>query len=86
MLFLNVLQELAKIVFYLSLPVILFILYYKDFKQVREQKNLAGSVADRLLELANDEKPIMLNISTDRLVDKVLYEINRRNQVEGRFK
>lgn len=86
MLFINVLQELAKIVFYLSLPVILFTLYYKVLRQVREQKNLVDSVADRLLELANDEKPIMLNISTDKLVDKVTDEIERRQDMQRRFR
>lgn len=86
MILLYIIQELAKVVFYLSLPVILFALYYKEFKQVKERKNLVNSVADRLLELADDEKPIMLNISTDKLVDKVVDEIDRRHRVKGRFR
>ncbi len=86
MLFLYIIQEVAKIVFYLSLPVILFALYYKEFKQVKERKNLVNSVADRLLELADDEKPIMLNISTEKLVDKVVDEIERKQYVQRRFR
>ncbi len=86
MLFIFILQEIAKIIFYLSLPVILFALYYKEFKLVKERKNLANSVANRLLELADDEKPIMLKVDQEKLIEKTADEIERRQQIRGRFK
>lgn len=85
MLTIFILQEIAKIIFYLSLPTILILLYLREVKNQKEQKSLVRSVANRLLELADDEKPIMLNVDQEKLVEKTINEIERREKVERVF-
>lgn len=56
---------------------------YKQRKQHDEviaelSQNLVANVADYLLSQADDERPIMLNVNTDRLVEKVADEVEKR--------
>lgn len=83
MIILFILQEIAKIIFYLSLPTVLIFLYVKEHQTQEEQKSLVRSVADRLLELADDEKPIMLKVDQEKLIEKTVDEIERRGGVRG---
>lgn len=80
MLTLLIAKEVAMIILYLSLPAVLFTLYYRERQNQKEQKRLVESVADKLLELADDERPIMLNVSQEKLIDKTIREIERREQ------
>lgn len=77
-----IIQEVTKIIFYLSLPVWLFILFFNERNQEKERMNKVDLIADRLLELADDEKPVMLNVSQEKLIEKTADEIERRKGVE----
>lgn len=56
---------------------------YKQRKQhdkviAELSQNLVANIADYLLSKADDERPIMLNVNTDRLVEKVADEVEKR--------
>ncbi len=56
---------------------------YKQRKQhdkviAELSQNLVANVADYLLSKADDERPILLNVNTDRLVEKVADEVEKR--------
>lgn len=84
MIIIFILQEIAKVILYLTLPTILILLYLKERKDKEEQKSLVRSTANRLLELADDEKPIMLKVDQEKLIEKTVDEIERRKGV-GRW-
>lgn len=73
------------IIFYLALPFYVFIVFFKEHKESKERKNLVESVANKLLELADDEKPIMLNVQQDKLIEKTVDEIELRRNIQGRM-
>lgn len=81
-----IIKELAFIFMLLTLPALLIMTTIKERKEKKKTKTLVQKTADRLLELADDEKPIMLNVDTNRLIDKIIEEIERRQQTKGRFK
>lgn len=70
------------IVFYLSLPVFLVYLAYCEKKSRKKYDNLVKDVANKLIKKADDEKPIMLNVSQEKLIDKTIEEIERRKTFE----
>lgn len=82
MIIIFILQEIAKIIMYLTIPTILILLYLKDRKDKEEHKSLIRSTANRLLELADDEKPIMLKVDQEKLIEKTVDEIGRRKRYE----
>ena len=65
---------------------------YNEWKKSRQLKQVADKVekmheevADVLLKRANDERPIMLNVSQEKLIDKTIEEIERRKRLGGYF-
>ncbi len=86
MITLFILQEISKIILYLSLPAGLAYLIYKERKQEKGRLNLVREVANKLLEKADDEKPIMLNVSQEKLIDKTIEEIEKRNRMRGLYR
>lgn len=73
-----IVREIVFIIVLLTLPSYLIYSAYIDHKRRKEHDNLVTDVKNRLLELADDEKPIMLNVNTDRLVEKVADEVEKR--------
>lgn len=47
-----------------------------------EHKTLHERVVNRLLEKASDDKPIVLSVNQDRLIEKTADEIERRKAVK----
>lgn len=80
-----IIQEIAKIILYLSLPAGLACLIYRERKQEKERLKLVREVANKLLEKADDEKPIMLNVSQEKLIDKTIEEIEKRQRIGRNF-
>lgn len=78
MFILIIIREIVFIIVLLTLPSYLIYSAYIDHKRRKEHDNLVTDVKNRLLELADDEKPIMLNVNTDRLVEKVADEVEKR--------
>lgn len=89
MLTLLIAKEITMIIFYLSLPVFLIYLAYCEKKINKKHDNLVKDLADKLIEKADDEKPIMLNVNKEKLVDltadKVIEELNVREMIQRRF-
>lgn len=83
-------SEILKLISYLSLVilgVLLIVFYCSDLKSRRDAKerlkNLPEEVAEILLSKADDERPIMLNVSQERLIDKTVEEIEKRQRLGG---
>lgn len=56
------------------------------YKNEKQRKSLADKVYEKLIERAvKYEEPVILNVSTDRLVDKVVDEIERRQKTKERM-
>lgn len=51
-------------------------------KTNKEREQRLDGIAERLLAKADDDKPIMLNVSQERLIEKVVEEIERRSSRE----
>lgn len=65
---------------------------YNEWKKSKQLKQVADKVdkmheevADVLLQRANDERPIILNVSQEKLIDKTIEEIERRERLENQF-
>ena len=91
MLALFIIQEIAMVLFYLSLPAFsiwLFLTERKRYKKVNESlnkyDNIVRDVANKLLEKADDEKPIVLTVDTQNLIKKVIEEMEKENLVKRR--
>ncbi len=81
-----VVKEIAMIVFYLTLPVWAVYLFFGYSKVEKERKDLVQEVVDKLLEAASDERPVVFNVSQERLIKRTADEIERRKEMEGRFR
>lgn len=77
--FILVLKEVAITLFFLSaIPYFIYMIYrLAQDKNERDEK--LDSIADRILKIASDDKPIMLNVSQERLIEKVADEIESRS-------
>ena len=65
---------------------------YNEWKKSKQLKQVADKVdkmheevADILLKRADDERPIILNVSQEKLIDKTIEEIERRKMIERSF-
>jgi len=63
---------------------------YNEWKKSKQLKQVADKVdkmheevADVLLKRADDERPIILNVSQEKLIDKTIEEIEKRKQMRG---
>ena len=76
--------------FWLVIIVLLFVSIvwsiYNEWKKSKQLKQVADKVdkmheevADVLLKRADDERPIILNVSQERLVEKTVDEIKKQN-------
>lgn len=61
---------------------------YNEWKKSKQLKQVADKVdkmheevADILLKRTDDEGPIILNVSQEKLIDKTIEEIKRREQL-----
>lgn len=79
-------KEVAVIIFYLSLPIFLIYLHLRLNKELQEEKSRIDKIVDGLLERADDEKPIMFNVSQEKLIERTVDEIEKREQMKERFK
>lgn len=76
-----VLKEVAITLFFLSsVPYFIYMLYMFINERNRADEKLDG-IAEKILDLCSDDKPIMLNVSQERLIEKVADEIERRNSL-----
>ena len=80
--------------FWLVIIVLLFVSIvwsiYNEWKKSKQLKQVADKVdkmheevADVLLKRADDERPIILNVSQEKLIDKTIEEIEKRKQMRG---
>lgn len=81
MYFTLVLKEVAIVLLLLTLFAILLYTLFLQRGEVKERSKRLDGIAERLLEEASDDKPIMLNVSQERLIGKVADEIERRNSL-----
>lgn len=86
MLTILIVKEIAMIVFYLTLPVWMVYLFFTYVKQKKKEKDVFDRVVDEILKAANDENPIVFNVSQERLIKRTADEIERRKEMEGRFR
>lgn len=82
--YLIIIKEIAFIIMLLTLPTLLIIATIKERKEKKEAKSLVRKTAERLLELADDEKPIILKVDQERLIEKTADEIERRQNIKER--
>lgn len=66
--------------FLTSVPYFIYMIYIFINERNRADEKLDG-IAERILDLCSDDKPIMLNVSQERLIEKVADEIERRNSL-----
>ena len=79
MIALFVIQEIAMILFYLSLPVFLF---YFSYSEQKKNRKIIDEVVNKLVELADDEKPIVLTVDTKNLTKKVVEEMEKEKSIK----
>lgn len=73
-------KEVVIILWQMAFLVFAVLLAINAFRDFRKEKITARSIANELLEdLGKADKPIMLNVSQERLIEKVADEIERRN-------
>lgn len=79
-------NEILKVVFYLSAPIFLVCMYLKIRKELNEEKSRIEKIVDGLLEKADDEKPIVFNVSQERLIKRTADEMEKRQRTKEMFK
>lgn len=81
MLGLLVFKEIVVILWQLAFLVLGVLLVINAVKEFKKEKITVRSIANELLEdLGKDGRPLMLNVSQERLIEKVADEMERRNK------
>lgn len=85
MLSLLVFKEIVIILWQLAFLVLGVLLAINAVKEFKKEKITARSIANELLEdLGKVDKPLMLNVSQERLIEKVADEMERRSFERGK--
>ena len=83
MLGLLVFKEIVVTLWFLALLVFSVLVAINAARELTKEKVTARGVADLLLEeLGKDGRPLMLNVSQERLIEKVADEMKRRSSSE----
>ncbi len=73
-----------RILFCLAILLLIILYFIREQRNQKWRRKLVTETANKLLELVDDEKPILLKVDQEKLIEKTVDEIKRRKD-EGRW-